>query len=240
MLHSVRDLGSYAIEAVDGDIGRVRDVYFDDRGWKIRYLVADTGHWLAGRRVLISPRHVRAADPDHRLVRAALTRAQITDCPDVATDPPVSRQHEVDFYRYYGLPYAAAMAVPGRLGVRDLETCWRPHERGNPHLRSARAVTHDYVHALDGDIGHVADFLCEDASWTIRHLVVATGSWWPGRKVLVPVEWVTWVSWEAGTVDVHLRSETIKLAPEYDGAQPITPEYLARLAAYYASPPSLT
>lgn len=240
MLHSVRDLCSYTIRAVDGDIGCVRDVYFDDRAWNIRYFVVDTGHWLAGRRALIAPCHVRGADRDERLVRTDLTRAQAGGGPDLATDPPVSRQHEVDFYRYYGLPYATAMTVPSRLAALELEPRQRPQEHGNPHLRSVRAITHHYVHALDGDIGHVADFLCEDASWTIRHLVVATGSWWPGRKVLVPVEWVTWVSWEAGTVDVHLRSETIRLAPEYDGGHPFTPEYLARVAAYYVSPPILT
>jgi hypothetical protein len=132
------------------------------------------------------------------------------------------------------------MAVPGRLAALELETEGSLHEHGDPHLQSARAVTHDYVHALDGDVGHVTDFLCEDASWSIRYLVVATGSWSPGRTVLVPVRWGTWVSWEAGTVDVHLDSETIRLAPAYDGIRSLSPNYLARLAAYYAASPRLT
>ena len=40
---------------MDGEIGKVREFYFDDQHWAIRYLVADTENWLAGRQVLISP-----------------------------------------------------------------------------------------------------------------------------------------------------------------------------------------
>ncbi len=246
MLNSVRALSGYTIGATDGEIGRVRDLYFGDRRWAVRYLVVDTGHWLAGRRVLVSPLSLRGADHERRVLRAALTRAQVASGPDFDTEKPVSRQHEFEFYRYYGfpyywvssemaarVPYAAAAGVPGALAALELETDWDRHATGDPHLRSAHAVTHHYVHAIDADIGHVADFLYDDESWALSHLVVATGSWWPGRRVLVPVRWVMWVSWDARTVDVGLDSETIRLAPEYDPASPPSREYLARLAAYY-------
>lgn len=246
MLDSVRGLSGYTIGTMDGEIGRVRDLYFDDRRWAIRYLVVDTSHWLAGCRVLISPLSLRGADHERRVLRAALTRDQVASSPDFDTEKPVSRQHEIEFYRYYGfpyywasaematrVPYAAAAGVPGALAALEVETDCDRHASGDPHLRSAHAVMHHYVHAIDADIGHVADSLYDDESWTIGHLVVATGSWWPGRRVLVPVRWVTWVSWDAGTVDVGLRSETIRLAPEYDAASPPGPEYLTRLAGYY-------
>ena len=53
------------------------------------------------------------------------------------------------------------------------------------HLRSTHAVSGYHVGALDGDIGHVEDFIVHDETWTFRYLIVNTGSWWPGKKVLV-------------------------------------------------------
>ena len=62
MQKSVKDLKGYAIGATDGDIGKLDDFYFDDEAWTIRYLVADTGNWLLGRKVLISPIALGKAD----------------------------------------------------------------------------------------------------------------------------------------------------------------------------------
>src|SRR5687767_2340606 len=55
MLRNIKDLRGYVIRAIDGTIGKVDDFYFDDEDWGIRYLVVDTGSWLSGRKVLISP-----------------------------------------------------------------------------------------------------------------------------------------------------------------------------------------
>lgn len=55
MKQTVKQLQGDAILAKDGALGRLLDVYFDDERWAVRYLVVDTGTWLAGRRVLLSP-----------------------------------------------------------------------------------------------------------------------------------------------------------------------------------------
>jgi len=247
MLHSVRGLNNFSIGATDGAVGHVRDAYFDDQRWRLRYLVVQTGHWLGGRRVLISPLSLRGVDLAHRTLPTTLTKGQVAGSPDIDTDKPVSRQHELDFYRYYGfpyywvssevadyLPYAAAAGVPGALSAIGFDTEWDRQDVGDPHLQSIHAVTHYFVHAQDTDIGHVADFLCDDSAWSIAYLVVATGARWPGRKILVPERCIEHVSWPANTVDIGLDSETVRRAPEYDPSAIPSPEYLARLAAYYA------
>jgi uncharacterized protein YrrD len=246
MVHRVRELKSYSIGAQDGPIGRVRDLYFDDRRWIIRYLVVDTAHWLAGRRVLISPLSLQGMEAEARTLPASLIKEQVANSPDFDTERPVSRQHEVEFNQYYGLPYywaadddqlplvevgMAATAPPRTASGRDPR-----EEHEDPHLRSAQAVTHYRVHALDATIGHVSDLLFDDASWTIGHIVVSTGGWWPGRSVLVPVSWVRELSWARDRVDVGLPSEAIRRAPEYDASLPPGTEYLSRLAAYYGVP----
>jgi hypothetical protein len=209
--------------------------------------VVDTAHWLAGRRVLISPLSLSEIEPVGKTLPASLTRAEVANSPDVDTEKPVSRQHECALYQYYGLPYswmmdedplplvevgmAAAATAPESASEGDR------HEWGDdPHLRSALAVMHYQVHARDATIGHVSDFLFDDASWTIGHVVVATGKWWPGRSVLVPVGWIEQVRWEGNRVEVGLPSEAIKQAPEYDASHPLSADYLARLTAYYGIP----
>jgi len=59
MLQHIKELYGDKLAALDGEIGRVRDVYFDDKTWVIRYVVADTGSWLTGRLVLLSPHAIR-------------------------------------------------------------------------------------------------------------------------------------------------------------------------------------
>jgi hypothetical protein len=106
MLHSFRDLQNYTIGATDGEIGGVHDVYIDDRTWTIRYIVVDTGNWLPGRKVLVSPLSVREANWSLRRLDVGLSREQVKGSPDVDTARPVSRQHEVALATYYGLsPY---------------------------------------------------------------------------------------------------------------------------------------
>jgi hypothetical protein len=55
MLQNIKELYGRKLAALDGDIGHVKDFYFDDENWVIRYLVADTGSWLTGRLVLLTP-----------------------------------------------------------------------------------------------------------------------------------------------------------------------------------------
>lgn len=55
MLYKAKTLAGYKLHSLDGDIGKVKEFYFDDHFWTIRYLVADTGNWLTGRQLLISP-----------------------------------------------------------------------------------------------------------------------------------------------------------------------------------------
>src|ERR1051325_3289426 len=106
MLRKAKDLLGNKLSAVDGEIGRVKDFYFDDLNWAVRYLVADTGHWLSHRQVLISPFSIAAlhARP-HNMVEVKLTKKQIEDSPPIESHKPVSRQYEEKYSQYYGWPY---------------------------------------------------------------------------------------------------------------------------------------
>jgi uncharacterized protein YrrD len=252
MLRSVKDLHGFMIGASDGDIGSVKDCYFDDLSYTVRYVVVDTGGWLAERKVLLSPIALSAMDLEHKRITATLTKAQVEKSPDIDTDKPVSRQHEAAYHGYYGYapywagsflwgeyPYPSVGSEPA-LSAVDLE-CeprwnWEVKEPGDPHLRSARAVTGYHIHATDGDIGHVEDFLVDDRSWTIRYMIVSTTNWWPGKKVLVAPPWVERVDWDLSKVHATLTREQIKNSPEYDPARPVERAYEAELHGHYGQP----
>jgi len=100
MLRSLKDLQHYEIGAIDGVIGHVKDFYFDDDAWVARYLVVDTGNWLPGREVLITPISIHHPNWVGRILPVSITKAQVEGSPAIATHLPVSRQHEMQYLGY--------------------------------------------------------------------------------------------------------------------------------------------
>jgi hypothetical protein len=109
-------------------------------------------------------------------------------------------------------------------------------ERGDPHLRSSRAVTGYHIQATDGDIGHVEDFLVDDQSWAIHYVLVDTTNWWAGKKVLVAPAWIEWVDWAQAKVHVTVTRAQIQHSPEYDPARPVERPYETQLYCHYGQP----
>ena len=55
MLRTLDGMLGSSIMATDGEIGKIYNVFFDDRSWAVRYMVVETGSWLGCRKLLISP-----------------------------------------------------------------------------------------------------------------------------------------------------------------------------------------
>ncbi|MCX5824170.1 MAG: PRC-barrel domain-containing protein, partial [Deltaproteobacteria bacterium] len=239
MLNKAKTLKGYKLDSRDGEIGTVKEFYFDDHHWTIRYLVADTGTWLMGRQVLISPYALVAVNKEEQHITVDLTKKQIEDSPSLNSDKPVSRQFEETYYGYYGWPmYWSGPYMWGYYPtiVRDREK-WRKSNQGgkawDPHLRSTDDVSGHNIQASDGEIGHVEDFIVDDETWAIRYLIVDTRNWWPGKKVLLSPQWIERVSWSESKVFVNLLRETIKQSPEYTEESPLTRDYETKLHRHY-------
>ena len=104
MLNKAKTLTTYKLLSLDGEIGKVNEFYFDDHYWTIRYLIADTGNWLMGRQVLISPHALVTVNKEEQYIAINLTKKQIEDSPSLDTDKPVSLQFEEAYYGYYKWP----------------------------------------------------------------------------------------------------------------------------------------
>ena len=239
MLNKAKTLKGYTLHSLDGEIGKVNEFYFDDQHWAIRYLVADTGNWLTDRQVLISPYALISVSAEEQHIAIDLTRKQIEDSPLLASDKPVSRQFEKSYYGHYGWPiYWGGPYMWGSFPniVREGKTSREPaqgEDAWDPHLRSTHDVSGHHIEATDGEIGHVEDFIIDDATWAIRYLLVDTRNWWPGKWILVSLKWIESVSWSESKVFVNLLREAIKQAPEFTGEYPPTRDYEARLHGHY-------
>lgn len=239
MLINVKNLKSYKLKGIDQEFGSIREFYFDDKFWTIRYLVANTGTWLNKKPVLISPYFLENINPDHGVINVNLTRKQVEDSPSPDNDKPVSRQFEERYYDYYGVP--AYWGGPSMWGpvpnlVRDREQ-WKnmktEEKSWDTDLRSTKDVSGHVIHATDGDIGKIDDFIVDDDTWAIRYFVVDTKKLIPGRKVLVSPQWITDISWEDSKVTIDLSREVIRNAPEFDPDEFLTREHEKRLWDYY-------
>ena len=236
MLRKAKALQAFTLSATDGEIGRVKEFYFDDRYWTVRYLVAGTGNWLGERLVLISPYGLVSTDEERKTIATSLTRKQIEDSPPADSDKPVSRQFEVVYHEYYGWPVWGDLYQWGAnpYPVLPPETPKESeHAAWDSHLRSTREVEGYGVGATDGEIGHVTDFIVDDKIWAIRYLVVDTRNLWPGKHVLMSPQWIERVSWDDRKVYVDLDRETIKNSPEYAPDSPISREYETELCRHY-------
>jgi uncharacterized protein YrrD len=260
MLRSMKDLENCAIRATDGMIGNVKDFCFDDGTWVVRYLVVESGSWLSSRRVLISPIAVAASDWSGRVLSVSITKEQVKSSPDIDTDKPVSRQQEMGFLGYYSYPYywggeslwgdglypglmLSGQRDGGMPSVRreahvqstrgDFEADRSMHQHGDPRLRSSNAVIQYYVHASDGDIGHVQDLLVDEGSWAIRYIIVNTSNWWMGHQVIIAPEWIDDVNWLDSKVSVDLTRQAVKDSPQYDASKALIREREVETYAHY-------
>lgn len=239
MLRNAKTLTGYKLGSIDGEIGHVEEFFFDDKYWTIRYLVANTGGWITGRQVLISPYALIDLSEQEQRINVNLTRQQVEDSPSLETDKPVSRQFEEAYYGYYGWPaYWGGQNMWGAMPfiVPNPEALTKSNPGGkawDSHLRSTHDVTGHQIQATDGEIGHVENFIIDDETWAIRYLLVDTRDWWPGKKVLVATPWIERVSWEKSKVFVNLTRETIEQSPEYTEGSLITRDYEAALHQHY-------
>ena len=246
MLRSLDELIGYEIQATDGSIGTVKDFLFDDTGWVVRYLVADTGTWLPGRKVLIVPDALGLPEWQSRAFPVDLTRQQVKDSPDLSKDQPVSKQHEVNVHRHFAwnpywlayTGYEGPLAAPVADAIPEAaaEVAEDAESAGDPHLRSAKEVKGYHVAAADGEIGHIEDFILDEDGWILRYVVVDTRNWFPGKRVLQSVDWFDSVSWTERTVSVNLDKETIRNSPVFDPERPVNREDETILYDYFGRP----
>jgi sporulation protein YlmC with PRC-barrel domain len=249
MLRIASAFNGYTVAASDGSLGSVSDFFFDDANWQVRWMVVETGNWLSGRKVLLPVSVLGHPDRDKKEFPVRLTRQQVKESPFIDTEMPVSRQMESSVYDYYGWsPYwgtgyymggygfmpGAMVTTPQPSPMKQQDDAMMARQRDeNRHLRSVDALTGYHIHANDGEIGHVEDFLIEESDWSIHYLIVDTKNWWPGKKVLISPRSVCEVDWANSLVHLDVDQQTVKDSPEYNAGKPIDRTFENDFHSYY-------
>ena len=231
MVHSANRIRKAAIRAVDGDIGTVEDFVFQEDHWAVRYLVVDTGGWLSGRRVLISPMSVKGPW-SMASVPVALTKEQVQNSPQIDLERVLSRDMEGEMLAYYGYPgywnasgiwgpfdSPAALAAAARAGTMSAPGSPVGLATEASPLRSTKEIAGYHLNAADGEIGHVDDFLIGQESWRIRYLVIDTSNWIGGKSVVVSTDAVRRIDLTEGLLHVGLTRDQIKESRSFESIE---------------------
>lgn len=238
MLRSLDDIIGYRLSADDGRIGKVADFYFDDRDWTIRYLVADTGRWLPGRKVLISPMAIGYPDGEDRSVRVGLTQEQIEEGPSIAIDRPMTREEERRYAEHFGWPLYWELGTAwtmDELPPIPPEDVRRELDVPDADLRSVRDVLgYDIRDASGAHAGEVEDAIVDTDGWRIVSLVgrIRVRLLGRARRVLIPPKVVREVDWYGRHLVVELDREELYEGEAYDPDAPVNHDYEQRLFDY--------
>lgn len=183
MLLFTSNLEDYNIVATDGELGKIKDLYVDEQKWDLRYVSIDTRKWLPGKKVLLSPSSITGVNEEEKQLEVKYDKETVRNSPDVPEETQLSRETEQQLNEYYG--WGPTLADPimyggGQMPTINLirtpqTTTTEPlHDPVNPEdeLRSGDEVIGFRVHANNGKLGNVADFIYDDTNWKIRYVVV--------------------------------------------------------------------
>lgn len=250
MKRNLKELTGYHIGATDGEVGKVTDFLFDNTSWTIRYLVVETGNWLSGRKVLLSPQALQGTDAENKVFRIALTTDQVKNSPIIDMDNAVSRQQEEELHQHYPWTgYWSDDKWPGGLGTVGMmapaiaepltdavhhamdnddqqnttssDVQQHPIQENERHLYNTGNVKGYAIAATNGDVGNVDGFIVDDSSWKIDSLILDTGNWLPGKKVTLSPERIKGLEWLTSRATIDASTEEVKHAPEYHADKPL-------------------
>lgn len=233
MLINTKNLMRYSLHAKDGAIGEIIDICFDDE-WTVRYFAADTGRWLPGRQVLLSPVSLNEPERGNRILPVDLTREQVRQSPGIELGRRITRHHEQKLHSHYRWPvYWEDSEKPvTNPEAPDVSTPEQEEETG--HIRSVRDLIGFGIAGLDNGIGHVDDVILDISSWQVRYLVAGTRNILTVREKLLDVTSGLHIDWDNEQVALDFTREALMNAPPYVSPDEIDTEYETKLAEYYS------
>lgn len=237
----VQDLTKTSVYGNDGRLGTVKELYFDDYNWTVRYLVMRTGGWLMGRDVPIAPVAIADMDDANASMRINLQRKQIEQSPSIGRPEAIPRQSEEAYYKHYQWqPYWQPDTPEWGNPIVFLDDATMiinkpllPESSEQSSIRSSAEITGYGIYAMNSEIGHLDDLVINDEDWRIQYIQVDARNWLPGKKVLVPTGRIRQIDWASRSVSVSLTRHTIESAPAYDPLNLITRDYEVALSQYY-------
>ncbi len=246
MLIALSQMVGSVVQGTDQRLGTLSNIVFDGQHWVVRYVVIDTSNWFPGHEIPLRPTELNDLQWGEHRVSAQLSKSQAELGPRTKFPDPMARQMQRELSQYYQLPiywsvdpiYAAAVPELHVSADQSSEI-----EKMQLDVRSGNEI-HSYdIHATDGLFGTVHDLIVDDEFWVVRYVVVDTGHWLPGRKVIFATSWIDRISWTERALYVDLTKAQVESSPHYDPHQIVNRTYEENLYDYhgrqaYWKPPS--
>lgn len=204
----------YNVKAPDGYVGKVCDFYFDDRSWRVIYLVVDTGDWL-NRKIVISPLALLQPDIASKTFPVRITRKQVQISPTIDTSM-VPRDELPELCEYFGWPMERNTYIrffkstngQTRLSLfmPDLATA-NEHDMPDQYFtrfRRTQGITGCMIKAPETVLGRVSDYIIEDSNWQIRYLVIRVEKSISQKLLLMDSRHLTDVHWSENVIELNL------------------------------------
>lgn len=222
-MKSLRSLLGLRVQGADGKLGRLQDVYFDDRAWRVEFLMICRGRFPACC-FLASPDRIVQRSTDR--VMLSLSKSEAKNAAGADSVETVTEHERKLLRECYGI--SDVTKYPGR---------WQPHEaiatqeevetaaeelhdpKADRSLRSLSEFLDYLVQVREGDAGTVDDLLVGEDDWLVNYIVVNTKGYatFP-QKILVRAEWVESISWEQSTASLDSSLERLQSCQRYNPA----------------------
>lgn len=241
MYYLTTDLKSCNIRTADGEeLGTVKDFYFDEKFWAIRYFVVDTMKWLPGKKVVLSPITVDSINLNKEFIDLTESAEKVKNAPIKNEHTQISKHNEEELANYYGWPNYwtgvgpwGGFSTPSELTVAHREEkLQRGVQADGDDLHQLRSVndvkgelTGFNVEGTDEKIGNVSDFVIDQKTWQIKYFVVDTSKILAGDLVLLAKDWITEINWHDKKFFVNVTKELAEKAANFDSSTEITSEY---------------
>lgn len=245
-------LKGFGLQAEDGEIGKIKDVLFDDHQWGGRWVVADTGDWLPGRKVLLSPISFDEPDMEEKTIPVRMTKQEIQDSPPLEEDAPVSLQYEKTFYNQFYWPYywlggglwanqTSPVYLDPTRNQNEIDTTPGEDPEHQDHvLRSATELQNYQVTTLIPDesdtLGVVSDLVIDTKTWSVPYLLLQNRSLLPSKKILVPRDRVVSTHWQEHAIRADLDEHVFGVAPGIEDQDVVSAEMEERANAFFGNP----
>lgn len=230
MQRSLNDLIGAAIGATDGEFGKLTDLYFDDKGWILRYAVVDTNKWLPGGKVLLSLESFGMPNREGDVFSVNLTQQQVKEAPSLGEDHPVSRQQEAKMLKHLNIPPfrsggdflpddKVAEQHAGTGAIQPTAGAIQENMEYDPHLKSLNEIKDYHLRGGTEDLGDVHDLVVQDNGWTVEYIIADTGKLLKSRRIALETSCVVKVDWEASEIAVDFDKKSIDELAEYTGLE---------------------
>lgn len=238
MLRGIRSAIGNVLKTDDGITGRITDFYFDNHNWVVRYIAVEITGQKKSKYMLISNRDI-VGKPDWEKgeLKVRLSRKMVENCPDINMNRTVLRGEEKKLGEFFGWPAYWEKAVgydrvPVPAAVINKGALSRnPDEEAQ--LLSFMKIMGSFMHAKDGAIGRVEDFIVDARHWSISYMAVRRDVSFFKKTLIIALNWITDMDRESREMTSELSLKQVETVPDCGFTGTISRDYENKLYKHY-------